>query len=228
MSAETSEHPSTLTPDPPPARFRVATSRNLALVGLAFFSLTLFALLQIRSLTVFQSPKARLAALLPSVGAEILEIPFNPPRHDRELETPPWSRDLPKKVTLQSLQKHVVFLNFWATWCEPCIRELPSMVALLKRHQDKDFAMIAVSYDESWDDVKRFFDSATGGIPDGLIVLRDPAMDNDPLRARYGTEKLPESYIIRDGIIEHRFINAHNWVESEKMEYFNLMLTENP
>ncbi|NUN15332.1 MAG: TlpA family protein disulfide reductase [Myxococcales bacterium] len=228
MPAVSSEHSPTTTPNPVPSRVRIGTSRNIALVGLAFFSLTLFALLQIRSLTIFQNPEARLATLLPSIGAEILQIPFDAAIHDRELETPPWSKNLPPKVTLRGLQKHVVFLNFWATWCEPCIRELPSMVALLKRQQGRDFTMIAVSYDESWDDVKRFFDTATGGIPEGLIVLRDPAMADDPLRARYGTEKLPESYVIRDGLIEHRFVNAHNWVDSAKVEYFNLMLAENP
>lgn len=221
-------HTPSVSPPHTPIAVSRGLSRNVALVGFAFFTLTLFVLLQIRHLTIGQSTEARLLALLPSVGAEVLQIPFDPTRHDRALETPPWATDLPKVVTLQSLQKRVVFLNFWATWCEPCIRELPSMVALLNRHQDDDFAMIAISYDESWDDVKQFFDTATGGIPDGLIVLRDAQMETDPLRARYGTEKLPESYIIRDGIIEHRFVNAHNWVESSKAEYFNLMLAAKP
>src|SRR5271156_1996212 len=51
-------------------------------------------------------------------------------------------------VSLQSLRGKVIFLNVWATWCEPCREEMPSMETLYENFKDnKDFVMLAVSQD---------------------------------------------------------------------------------
>jgi thiol-disulfide isomerase/thioredoxin len=115
----------------------------------------------------------------------------------------------------------IVFLNFWATWCEPCVRELPSMISLKRRMRGRPFAMLAVSYDSDWPAIAKFFDSVFGGTPQELDVVRDPATaDQSTLRWAFGTEKIPETYILRDGRVLARFVNARDWASPEIIEYF--------
>ena len=61
-------------------------------------------------------------------------------------------------IKLSSYKDKVVFLNFWATWCPPCIAEMPSMQKLYDHFKDRDFEMIAVDLQEDKTAVKKFFD----------------------------------------------------------------------
>jgi thiol-disulfide isomerase/thioredoxin len=72
----------------------------------------------------------------------------------------------------------VVIVNFWATWCQPCAHEIPSLVqlgrALAERHPGK-FRVVAVSVDEDPGAVERFFAApAFGGLPPELVVALEP------------------------------------------------------
>jgi len=58
-----------------------------------------------------------------------------------------WEDTNGKKVSLADFKGKVVFLNFWATWCSPCIRELPSIERLQNKFSENDFAVIAISLD---------------------------------------------------------------------------------
>jgi thiol-disulfide isomerase/thioredoxin len=212
--------------DPPraPAK-RLALSQRQRFLLAAFMVITFFVVLQVRGLLSSRSPEARLDAILATVGAEQVGLKFDPAVHDRALERPPWSK-VQGPLYISDYADQVVFLNYWATWCEPCIRELPSMLRLARRLLGQKFVMLAVSYDESWEDVRSFFDRVTGGgePPPELVLARDPLMATDPLRARYGTDKLPETYIVADGQVLHRFIAAHDWMAAGKLEYFDLLL----
>lgn len=108
------------------------------------------------------------------------------------------------RVSLAGLRGKLVFLNFWATWCPPCVDEMPSMEKLAQQFQDKDFAMLAVSVDEKDEDVRRFFPRGTA-----MTVLRDPQRQ---ISKQYGTEKFPETYLIDgNGRILYHFINKRDW-----------------
>jgi thiol-disulfide isomerase/thioredoxin len=61
-------------------------------------------------------------------------------------------------VSLSEFRGKVVFLNFWATWCPPCIIEMPPMEKLNRRYKDKNFAMVAINLQETDAQVKSFFD----------------------------------------------------------------------
>jgi thiol-disulfide isomerase/thioredoxin len=99
----------------------------------------------------------------------------------------------------------IVLLNFWATWCPPCIEEMPSMRRFhAKLAADPRFVLVAVSADESWEPVKRFF----GDDPPAFEVLLD---EGGELARKYGTTMFPETYVIRDGKIIGFIEGPRNW-----------------
>jgi peroxiredoxin len=112
-----------------------------------------------------------------------------------------------KKWSLKNLRGRPVLLNFWATWCPPCVEEMPSMEDLA-RAIGNDAVILAVSVDEDWDTLRRFFPRGTP-----LSVLLDTSQ---AIPKKYGTEKYPESYLIGpDGQVKHYFINTRKWGEPE-------------
>ena len=73
----------------------------------------------------------------------------------------PAARRQRQMVSLSAQRGHPVLLNFWATWCPPCVEEVPSMEDLARRLERTDIRMMAVSVDDSWDAVRQFFVKGT-------------------------------------------------------------------
>jgi len=110
-------------------------------------------------------------------------------------------------IHLASYRGRVVLLNFWATWCQPCVVEMPSLLAL--HHEQPDLAVLAVSIDEDPDAYSSFL--ARRHVD--LITVRDPAQSAAKL---YHTEMWPETYVIdRQGVIRRKFIGAQDWSSPE-------------
>jgi len=127
-----------------------------------------------------------------------------------------------KKLRLSDLQGKVVFVNFWATWCEPCRKEIPDLEKLTKEMEGLPFAILAVSSDESFDDIKRLF----GERDSRMIIGLDPG--GQAIASRYGTEKLPETYVVdQSGRLRLRFINAQPWTD-ERIHRYLEWLAVNP
>jgi len=187
----------------------------------SFAFLFLFTLYQLWNLVESRSPLARAEAMLSDIGGVAIHRPLPKALAEYPVEGVPGGKG---PIKLGDLRGKTVFLNFWATWCEPCIREIPSMLTLAKQMRQSEFVMFAVSYDDSWDPVLSFFERYTQGIPPELTLGRDGQGDSDSsMRLQLGTEKLPETYIIRDGKILHKFISNHDWAETKKMKYFRLI-----
>jgi thiol-disulfide isomerase/thioredoxin len=114
-------------------------------------------------------------------------------------------------VHLASYRGQVVLLNFWATWCAPCIEETPSLLEL--HHEMPGLAVIAVSVDEDPNAYNRFLLRRHVD----LITVRDPAQKAAQL---YHSEMWPESYVIdRQGVIRRKFIGAQDWSSPEIRAY---------
>jgi cytochrome c biogenesis protein CcmG, thiol:disulfide interchange protein DsbE len=114
-------------------------------------------------------------------------------------------------VHLAGYRGRVVLLNFWATWCAPCVAEMPS---LLQLHRDNpDIAIIAVSVDEDADAYKQFLERRHID----LITVRDPGESAPKL---FRSEQWPETYVIdRAGVIRRKFIGAQDWSSPEIRAY---------
>ena len=108
---------------------------------------------------------------------------------------------------LQSLRGRVVVLNFWASWCAPCLEEFPALEALQK--QMPGITVLAVSFDTSQEAYQRFLRVHN-------ITLRTAFDTTGRSNQAFGTTMPPETWVIDPrGIIRRRFIGARNWTSPE-------------
>jgi len=123
--------------------------------------------------------------------------------------------DSDRKVSLHDLHGQIVVLNFWATWCPPCIEELPSLLQLQERFKGKGITVLAVSIDDDNNAYHQFLKDHQVN----LLTVRDGAKQSSNL---YGSFKFPETYIIdRSGTVRRKFIGAVEWSQPEIVEYLN-------
>ncbi|HWE27083.1 MAG TPA: TlpA disulfide reductase family protein [Polyangia bacterium] len=109
-----------------------------------------------------------------------------------------------REVRLSSLRGQVVLVNFWATWCNTCVIEMASMERLAQKERGKNFRLLAVSVDDDWAAVRKFFAKGTP-----LEVLLDPVRD---VPKKWGTEQFPESFLIdKDGTIRYYIVSNRDW-----------------
>ena len=121
-----------------------------------------------------------------------------------------------RTVTLSQFRGKPVVLNFWATWCPPCVEEIPSLVALQKQLGDK-VVILAVSTDEDEDGYKQFVKAHMPGV----LTVRDGKHVSNTL---YGTFAFPETFVIdRQGVVRRKFIGAVNWTSPEIVDYLQKM-----
>lgn len=117
--------------------------------------------------------------------------------------------DLPRlaggRTSLAGLEGQVALINFWATWCKPCEDEMPAMQRLYDGLAGDGFELLAISVDESVDDVRAFNERLALSFP----VLLDP--DQEAAR-RYQTTGFPESILVdREGRIVERYVGPREW-----------------
>jgi peroxiredoxin len=124
---------------------------------------------------------------------------------------------------LSDYRGKVVFLNFWASFCEPCKREMPSMERLIREYQGRGMEMIAVSLDPERADAQRFLSQFMAGRRSAMTVLWDR---EGQVSSDFGTELIPETYIIdRQGRVVARFVNEYDWTRPEVKKLVEALLT---
>ena len=104
-------------------------------------------------------------------------------------------------------------LNFWATWCPPCVEEMPSLVEMQRRMKAKGITVVAVSVDVDESAYQKFLkDHAVN-----LLTVRDPSQKSNNL---YGTFKFPETYVIdRNGLMRRKFVGGVDWTAPDVIEF---------
>ena len=122
-------------------------------------------------------------------------------------------------VRLANFKGRVVFVNLWATWCEPCRQEMPSMQALYTTLAGRDFEMLAVSSDQSKREViERFVLANQLTFP----VLLDPDLQ---VADRYRVTGYPETFVIdRNGTIVAHEIGPRHWDAPDSVAAFRTLL----
>jgi cytochrome c biogenesis protein CcmG/thiol:disulfide interchange protein DsbE len=138
-------------------------------------------------------------------------------------EPPPYSfPDLNGKFyNPEDFKGKVVFLNFWASWCGPCIEEWPGMQILAEEFKDNpNFVMVAVNIEDEIEPIKKFLD--TTPTSDTVMILRDKGAK---IANAFGSRMWPETYIIdTDGKILHRIVGPRNWDSPESFSYIQALL----
>lgn len=112
-----------------------------------------------------------------------------------------------RKFTLSNFRGKAVVLNFWASWCAPCVIEFPQMLALAGKNE-KDSVFIFLSQDDDRADIDRFLKKQMKALPQKNVII---AKDENKKIAQdlFQTFKLPETYLIdRKGIIRDKIIGA--------------------
>ncbi len=127
-----------------------------------------------------------------------------------------------KVVNLSDYRGKIVFLNFWATWCEPCKEEMPSMQRLYQKMQGKPFEILAISLDQGGKPaVDTFLKQAK--LPLTFQILHDPEQATS--KKLYHTTGVPESFIIgKDGKVIKHVIGSYEWDNAQITAYFEGLL----
>jgi peroxiredoxin len=125
--------------------------------------------------------------------------------------------DSGRQVSVNSFGGKVLVLNFWATWCAPCIEEIPSLNAMQQRFAKSGVVVVAISIDKNSRKYHAFLDR----IHVSFDTARDPSAG---ISERYGTFQYPETYIIKDGKIMRKFPNAENWTSDDLTQYIQSLL----
>ena len=108
-------------------------------------------------------------------------------------------------VTLSQFKGDVVLLNFWATWCGPCIVEIPEFNNLYNQFHDKGFQILGVSVSDTRDQLIKFTKKIN---VDYKILYGNPEIMNE-INTNYGINSVPISYLInRDGYVVRGYPSA--------------------
>lgn len=123
-----------------------------------------------------------------------------------------------REITRNEFGGKVLILNFWATWCGPCIQEIPSLDALQRQLGPQGVVVVAVSVDRNEAAYKKFLQQ----MQPAFYTARDPKGD---ISASYGTFKYPESYIIDSkGRVLAKEIGARDWASPEVLDRIKRLL----
>ena len=138
---------------------------------------------------------------------------------------------LGKKVSLDSFRGRVVLLNFWATWCGPCLQEINSLRSLHEHFQEQPFEIVGVSIDDSGNDLLSYVKRKKIAYP--VLIDRSKAV------ARlYGVRDLPFSLVLdkegrtvsfpnpKTGKLSFSIIGAYDWDGEETIQAFQSLLKQ--
>jgi thiol-disulfide isomerase/thioredoxin len=164
--------------------------RTILTIAMAV-ALAVVGTLWIRSLVPPESPTGSLAFL--SAAPEL-------PIYDRE----------GRKVDLTKEKGRFLIVHFWATWCPPCVEEIPALSKFWDQYGKRDdLTLYAISVDKSW----KIIDGFAAKNPNRLPIYRDP---DGKTAARFGSSQYPETYIVnKAGRVLYRVQGAMGWDDPE-------------
>jgi len=111
--------------------------------------------------------------------------------------TLPGVRASDPEVQLSTLQGKVVYVDFWASWCLPCLRSLPQINGLYEQYREQGFEVVAITIDDPVEDATEFLDDLE--VPLVYAVVLDATAD---VMDQYRVVGMPTSFLIdREGVI---------------------------
>jgi cytochrome c biogenesis protein CcmG, thiol:disulfide interchange protein DsbE len=117
-----------------------------------------------------------------------------------------------KELELHTVSGKKVLLHFWATWCGPCVLELPELMEMAER-ESKDLMVIAIAVDKDWQTIGSFLERypKLKKLPEVVSLYLDP---EGKIPSQYGTNGLPESFLLgRDLTVISKLVGAQPWLD---------------
>lgn len=115
--------------------------------------------------------------------------------------------DQGKEIALKNFPGKVLVLNFWASWCKPCVEEMPSLNEFSKRMTGDGVTVLGISVDHDEERYKKF-------LKDANISFQTFRDKDAEIPASYGTFKYPETYIIdKQGKVVEKYIGEKFWLD---------------
>lgn len=123
-----------------------------------------------------------------------------------------------KTVNLQDYRGRFVLLNFWATWCSPCLKEMPDLENAYNEMGQEKLVVLAVGMGESVEKIKAFFNKYGFTFP----LLADNRMKITKL---YGVRNIPVTYLIDpDGVVLGRALGVRDWASPDLLAFIDSSL----
>ncbi len=126
-----------------------------------------------------------------------------------------------QKGSLGQLRGQVVILNFWASWCTPCIEEVPSLIKLVKEFKG-DVQLVAISGDSSREDIDVFLKSFPELRAENIHIVWDT---DRSLMNRFNVARLPESMVLdKTHKLVKKIVGTINWYTQDSVAYIKSIL----
>ena len=126
--------------------------------------------------------------------------------------------DSGKTLTARDFGGKLLILNFWASWCPPCVEEAPSLEALSRALGPKGLVVLGVSEDADPQAYKEFLSRFNVN----FLTARDPSQE---IKHKYGTLQIPESYVIdQNGKVVEKIISATDWSSEQMIQHVQSLL----
>lgn len=123
-----------------------------------------------------------------------------------------------KTVSFSGFKGKVVILNFWASWCPPCVAEMPSFKKIYSEMKSRGLEVIAVSSDRSARDTRDFVENK--GLDFTVLMDEDRNVSRE-----YKVFSLPTTFLInRNGIIVEKFFGEYDWTDREMKKKIERLL----
>jgi len=108
-------------------------------------------------------------------------------------------------LDINSYKNQVVLLNFWASWCKPCVKEIPSLIRLQQQFKDQSFQIITINIGESKKDMADFLKKVKLELP--IMLDTDGQAVKD-----WGVYAYPSNFVLdKDGVIRYAYRGALEW-----------------
>jgi cytochrome c biogenesis protein CcmG/thiol:disulfide interchange protein DsbE len=123
-----------------------------------------------------------------------------------------------KTISAHDFGGKLLILNFWATWCEPCVQEVPSLDLLQRQLASKGLVVLGVSEDKDPQAYQEFLNR----FHVSYMTARDPSV---AIKPKYGTVQIPESYLIdNNGKVVEKIVGEANWSSAQMVEHVQSLL----
>ncbi len=121
-------------------------------------------------------------------------------------------------VSRSNFGGRLLVLNFWATWCPPCLEEMPSLDEFQRRFKEDGVVVLGISVDEEEEAYRRFLERTKVS----FLTARDPTAS---ISSQYGTFRYPETYVIdQRGKVLQKIIGPAVWTDERMISYIKSLL----